>query len=312
MDLRAELTSPALDDRLEDLGLDRIDRRAVVAWAAELDDSDRARLDVLVSRLDEAFDARVAGRAVTVFEDSDTHHRLGPGVLVVLALALAAPGLAARSSYPAEVVTATQADLAQQLRCYRAIHDETGLDVAWWMETVFADGFARLGRLQFELTTSGLGVGTDADDVVPVLSVHVPAQGRLDEEAVDDALGKATAFFEEHHPDKAPIEWFVCHSWLLDPAMTFLMPTSNIASFTRRWDVWKAVDDDRSVLQFAFDVALPEGVDGPGGLDRLPTDTALRRALVEYWRDGEHMMSCSGRLWANRPDAEDASPTVEA
>ena len=136
MDLRAELTSPALDDRLEDLGLDRIDRRAVVAWAAELDDSDRARLDVLVSRLDEAFDARVAGRAVTVFEDSDTHHRLGPGVLVVLALALAAPGLAARSSYPAEVVTATQADLAQQLRCYRAIHDETGLSGANWASMI--------------------------------------------------------------------------------------------------------------------------------------------------------------------------------
>ena len=302
MDLRADLDPAALTRTLTRLDLDRTDREVVLDWAAGLDDADLARLEVLVARLDEAFDARIDGRTVTVFEDGDTHHRLGPGALVVLALALAAPGLAQRSSYPSHVVRDTQADLGQQMRCFRAIHDETGLDVAWWMEVVFSNGFARLGRLQYEVARSDVGLGGDE---VNVLAIHVPGDGPLKSDDVDDSLIRACTFFEEHHPQLAPIDWFTCRSWLLDPGVSWESPRSNIAQFAGRFDVWRIDDGDREALEYVFDTKPADDQDVPGDLDRLPTDTSLRRTVVQHWRDGEHVMTCSGRIPVIRDVSEE-------
>lgn len=294
MDLRQRLHPDTLDPLLERLGLDEVDRPVVLGWAEDLDEDDLGRLVVLVGRLDQAFGSYLAGTPMPVFEPSDTDHRLGRGALVVLACALAADALAARSSYPDDVVRLTQADLGQQVRKHRDRHGATGLDVAWWMERVMADGFARLGRLQFEVARSDLGHGAYGE--VPVLSVHVPADGPLDPDAVDDSLVRAATFFEQHHPGLGPVDWFVCHSWLLDPAVATLVPGGNIAAFCQRFDVWRATPDDAGCLLFAFDVPTADGEPAPGDLSRLDTSTRLRRALVQHWASGEHVMSCWGSI----------------
>lgn len=295
MDART-LGTPELDELLTSLDVDQVDRAKVVEWASQLDADDQARIDLLVERLVENWDARLAGREFEVFEACDEQHRLGTGVLPVLALALAAPALAAKDlelGYPEQVVRATQADLGQQMRKYRAVHGQTGLDTQWWLVVVLGAGFARLGRLQYELSRSDLG---RLDEPVPVLSVHIPGDGPLDPEAVDHSLWQASTFFEEHHEDLGPIDWFTCASWLLDPALVHLVPGSNMADFCSRWQVWKVDENDRDAYYFGFDIEPPKGAELPGDLAELPTDTSLHRAMVEHWRQGEHFMLAHGAI----------------
>lgn len=295
MDLRT--ISPAeLDERLAVLDVDQVDREVLVGWAGALDADDQARVALLAERMVSRWDARLRGVEGAVFEPEDEQHRLGRGVLPALAVAAAAPRLAElalEAGYPEQVVRATQADYGQQLRKYRTVYGHTGLDTQWWFEVVFGAGFARLGRLQYELARSDLGQGGEA---VPVLSVHIPGDGPLDPDAVDDSLIEASTFFEEHHPDLAPIDWFTCYSWLLDPALAHLVPGSNIASFAARWDVWHVRERDRDAYYFGFDIEPPADAALPLDLDDLPTDTRLHRAMVEHWRSGEHFMLASGRL----------------
>lgn len=294
----ARTPAPArLGEQLATLGLDKVDADQVIAWSQDLGGDDHSRVDELVQRLVDGREARITGREARVFEACDDEHRLGTGVLPLLALVQAAPrlaGLDLADGYPDEVVRTTQADIGQQLRKFRTVHGRTGLDTQWWLAVVLGAGFARLGRLQFEVTRSDLGMGEGHE--VPVLSVHIPGDGPLEPDAVDDSLVQASTFFEEHHPDLGPIDWFICESWLLDPALAHLVPGSNIAAFCARWDVWKIRERDRDALYFGFDVEPPSGAEVSSLLGDLPTDTRLHVQMVEHWRAGEHFMLASGRL----------------
>ena len=70
-----------------------------------------------------------------------------------------------------------------------------------------------------------------------VLSIHIPASGRMSPELVDDALRMAETFFAEHYPE-THFKAYVCSSWLLNTDMEeFLSPTSNITKFRNRFRV---------------------------------------------------------------------------
>lgn len=70
-----------------------------------------------------------------------------------------------------------------------------------------------------------------------VLSIHIPADGRLSPELVDEALQQAEVFFACHYPD-THFKAYVCSSWLLNTDMEeFLSPTSNITKFRNRFRV---------------------------------------------------------------------------
>ena len=68
-----------------------------------------------------------------------------------------------------------------------------------------------------------------------VVSVHIPAKGKLSEELVDEAFAKAKKFFDDHYPDYN-FKAFICSSWLLDKQLEKLVkPESNIRKFQKKW-----------------------------------------------------------------------------
>lgn len=296
MTVRAALLDPQLDAQLRQLGVRDPDRPTIIGWAAQVADepADLARVELLVQRL-----RAVVGRPEQmreVFEPADDQHRLGRGVLPLLALVLAAPQVReyhAVHRVEPQVSDATLADLGQQVWKDRQVNGSTGLHNHRWLIRSWSGQLIKLGRLQFEITRSDLGV---LDQPVRVLSVHIDESGPLDPADVDDSLLRASTWFEDHFEELGPIDWFICISWLLDPGLGCRIPGSNLADFGRRFTVWKAEQLDRDGLYFGFGIEPDEDEVLPGDLGRLPADTALRRAVLELWREGEHVMVCSGRL----------------
>ena len=80
-----------------------------------------------------------------------------------------------------------------------------------------------------ELDAAQWHIALEAGD--PVLSVHIPATGRMDHAACTDAFGRALRFFRRHFPDH-PFRAFTCLSWLMDPQLAdCLPPRANLVSF---------------------------------------------------------------------------------
>lgn len=70
-----------------------------------------------------------------------------------------------------------------------------------------------------------------------VLSVHIPADGKMSPELVDEAFAIADRFFADHYPD-VDFKAYVCSSWLLNTDIReFLDPETNIIRFQNRFRI---------------------------------------------------------------------------
>lgn len=70
-----------------------------------------------------------------------------------------------------------------------------------------------------------------------VISVHIPADGRMTPELVDEAFALAEEFFPKYFPE-LDVKAYMCGSWLLNTDMQeFLNPESNIIRFQKRFRV---------------------------------------------------------------------------
>ncbi|MFC7624794.1 acyltransferase domain-containing protein [Microlunatus sp. GCM10028923] len=200
----------------------------------------------------------------------------------------------------------TLADLGRQLTLHRRRLGRGGLtDNLGWLADHFQGRLYQLGRLQFEL--AGLGrttsaeirsAGVDAEPGEPVVAVHLPDYcGPIDERACTASFEAALDFFPRHFPDH-PARFFTCHSWLLDPQLTDLLPESNIAAFQRRFTITqrRKQRDDEGPFLFVF------GTRDVAGRDRLPRHSSLQRAVIDHLDGGGHWYLGAG--W--RPFAAEA------
>ncbi len=215
------------------------------------------------------------------------------GVIPMLALLVTAPDVVAYQlgrGVPEAQAWHNLSDLGRQVWVHRLTYGRFGLHNQGWLRTVWAGGFAWLGRLQFNVQP--------LPDGEWVLSTHIPRRGSddtprsgaLSPDAVDDSLTRATRFYATHFPD-LPVTHFWCHSWLLAPELAAALPGSNIAAFQQRWELDDQVehgDDDAVYFTFAQRV--------PYDLRRLPRTTSLERAVASRIEQGEHWTLRSGRI----------------
>ena len=190
------------------------------------------------------------------------------------------------------VSAATMSDVGRMLRRNRRWEGVPGLgdELAGWLTRHARATILEVERLQYERVLLGswtgtelrrAGLGAGAGDLA--LNLHIPESGRpLDPGAVEESLAAARRLLRRSYPDER-YSVAVCHSWLLDPRLAQVLPSSNIASFQRFFTIGPERDDDGdlSVRKFVWgDLTTP--------VDRLPTDSSLRRAVVERWHDGGH------------------------
>ncbi|MFJ3956832.1 acyltransferase domain-containing protein [Arthrobacter sp. NPDC090010] len=179
---------------------------------------------------------------------------------------------------PAEVAEATLADLGRHVDISRRVFGHFSLETFGWLSLHYAGSLFQLGRLQFHL----LQHHEDAEWARPgewLLSVHIPEGGGLSPAAVDDSMSRAVTFFAEFFPDK-PVQQAECISWLLDPELTRRLPASNMARFAQRFALDRTSASPGDAVYFTF---RKRGLDG---LDQLPRESSLQRAVLEHLDDG--------------------------
>lgn len=179
---------------------------------------------------------------------------------------------------PHDVVTATLADLGRHVDINRRVFGTFGFETFGWLSLHFAGNLFQLGRLQFHL----LPHHEDEDWAEPgewILSVHIPEGGGLSPAVVDASFQQAVAFFAQYFPDQ-PVRSAECISWLLDPELARRVPGSNMAAFAERFTLDRTSDSPTDAVYFTF---RKRGLDG---LDQLPRDSSLQRAVLEHIDDG--------------------------
>ena len=119
----------------------------------------------------------------------------------------------------------------------------------------------------------------------PVLSLHIPAGGKMDHSQCGDSLKAASSFFPHYFPER-PVRAWTCDSWLLDPHFqTYLPPESNIVRFQREMYLHPVRGRNEGVLGQAFGVPAID-------LRKVSAETALQRAVLQHIKNGE--LWCGG------------------
>ena len=123
-----------------------------------------------------------------------------------------------------------------------------------------------------------------------VLSVHIPAGGKMSPELVDDAFRQAEAFFAAHYPEKQ-FKAYVCSSWLLNTDMEeFLSPESNIIKFRNRFRVVMTTPNGYSLYWHVF------GIEQFLPLEQMQPANGFQKTLLDRVKAGNTLYNGYGYI----------------
>ena len=153
---------------------------------------------------------------------------------------------------PMEVLYDTLHDLVVWTETWSDVKGELAMLEQGWLERHLSMKLFKLGRLQFspgkaEMDIPALGI-TKGD---PMMEIHIPAVGPLDQEECLKSIERAKEFFAKYDPDYQ-YRYFTCHSWLLDTSLKQLLgETSNIIRFQNMFAVLCEEKSD-AILRYVF------------------------------------------------------------
>jgi hypothetical protein len=121
----------------------------------------------------------------------------------------------------------------------------------------------------------------------PIISVHIPARGKLDLAACEASFTQARDFFQRYFPAyNARI--FTCSSWLMDPQLTGLKQSqSNLSRFVKLFH-------SLPIPSGNSDQMFERVFDNECDIATLPRDTSLRRDILAHIEAGGRWRSASG------------------
>ncbi|WNQ08828.1 acyltransferase domain-containing protein [Paenibacillus aurantius] len=124
-----------------------------------------------------------------------------------------------------------------------------------------------------------------------VVDVHIPSGSKLSLKECEDAYREAYRFFPRYFPG-IPFKAFVCKSWIMDPALSLILPPeSNLVKFQRMFKPLPVIGDERQTYELVFDDPHVE-------LDQFTPVTSLQKAIIRHVKLGNRMRSSAGfRLW---------------
>ena len=243
---------------------------------------------------------------LVVFDDFDDHGTSGRLIAFYL-FALQYEGLRTyhqRLGVPEDVSLATARALARHAETHRLKHATTGIDAAWWMQTVLRGEILQVGNLKFHHFR--LGVSTlsprpwlDEAEIVRLgegfrhgdfaLGVHIPARVDISRPALDATFERARDVITWVWPSPSR-RVATCQSWMMDERLgAALGDDSNIVGFQRRFTLIDPFDDDEGMVRY-FVFGPRDGAAGP------VTASRLQRVVGDVLSRGERWHNRTGWL----------------
>lgn len=196
------------------------------------------------------------------------------------------------SNLPEQLMWDSMVDLTCKLwECWN-VRGIWGTFVPSWFKGFYVLDLVKLGRLEYERKVFNREPyhGFQPGDVV--VNCHIPSAGPLTTEEVMQSLRYAWEFYKDTHKDG--IMLLMCDSWLMYPAYhDHVFPKgSNLQKFQELFTVVFA-DYQRNKGDFwrIFNVDY-----SPEVLDSVPTDTTLRRNMLDFIKSGNEMGSAIGYI----------------
>ena len=153
---------------------------------------------------------------------------------------------------PEEILLDTLYDIVRWCEVYTGLKGRLWLGELCWLRRHMNLKLFKLGRLQFCMAESEFDIPScDVKRGDPVIEVHIPAGEKLDLSECRASLARAKKFFAEFFPE-FEYKCFTCHSWLLDSALSELLPEgSNILRFRELFDVTEE-EESCAALKYVF------------------------------------------------------------
>ncbi len=190
-----------------------------------------------------------------------------------------------QSGYSQEMCDATILDLRYKMLECSLIKGVYGTFVPKWFIGFFTLEKFTLGRLQFRIIHYPINTvvdGVELTEKTPFIDVHIPRSGaKLDYNEVHKSYKMAVEFFKDKFNLETPV--FFCSSWAMYPEnLKVLKPDSNMAKFINDYKIVKVYEyENYSEVWRLFDTEFT------GEIDKLPADTSLRQAYIDWIKQGK-------------------------
>ncbi len=195
-----------------------------------------------------------------------------------------------KAGLPEELLWASMEDLTYKLYECRDVRHCWGTFVTWWFTWFYELKRFKLGRLEYESVEFEYEEYRGWKKGDKVINLHIPSDGPLTREAVMASLKQAYDFYRDCRKDGKLL--FICHSWLLYPEhYRRVFPVgSNLRGFYELFDLI-----DMGISENNHDFWRVFNMDySPEILDQVPTDTRLRRNLLQFVKSGRPMGEGAG------------------
>ncbi len=190
-----------------------------------------------------------------------------------------------KKGMPEDIFYETFADMVSHCEKFCAATGVYGLpcDKRRWFRHHVNGTIFRIGRLVFHYTDSIYDAEIEGRKVKKgdkIISVHIPAAGRLVEEDCEAAYDAARAFFKKYFGVDECI--FFCYSWIMQPWLAEVLPESSlIVRFQNKYDIIDFQDSPEDMLHWVFG---KEEIEDPTS---CPEDTTLQRVTKARLLKGE-------------------------
>lgn len=189
---------------------------------------------------------------------------------------------------PRAITIQTLKDVNVWLRNYEKQYGDIGLAEFHWLIFHYTSRLFRLGRLQFQMAVADVAIPTGDF----VIETHIPQDEPLNIEQCMLSFEMAAHFFDTYFSEYKA-DYFICHSWLLNPRIADLLyENSNIVRFMKLWDKYAIPNDDSAqAIERVFGFGVKQN-----DLAFVPEKTSLQKALKEYLLSGKTFNITAGYM----------------
>lgn len=169
-----------------------------------------------------------------------------------------------------QIFTDTMKCFTRFVKEHKRSNGKYGFDRDFWTGRQLSLQLFRLGELEFE---------TIMENQEKMVSIHIPSDAILTEYNCKSSLKMAKDFFEKYAAEYANVP-YICHSWLLSPALKELLPeSSNIIKFQNLFTITETNKTATDFMMWIF-----KKPDIP--VEDLPEETSLQRNVKQYLMTG--------------------------